>query len=150
MKNLDEVVSFGDAGPTDRGTKIKCVFRVSFDNDMKLKFKARLVFCGYSQIYGVDYKDTYAPTVPVVGVFIMFFISGKFRMHNSIFDVTAVFLVCSVLMETIGAKYLRLSMVRRRPLRSAMIYWIKYCAISKDALIAIVCTKDMTLLAATY
>ena len=37
LKNLDEVVSFGDAGPTDRGTKIKCVFRVSFDNDMKLK-----------------------------------------------------------------------------------------------------------------
>ena len=73
LKNLDEAGTFGDAGPTGRGTKTKFVFRVSFDNDMKLKFKARLVFCGYSQIYGVDYKDTYAPTVPVVGVFIMFF-----------------------------------------------------------------------------
>ena len=74
MKNLDEAGTFGDAGSTGCGTKIKFVFIVSFDNDMKLKFKARLVFCGHSQIYGVDYKDTYAPTVPVVGVFIMFFI----------------------------------------------------------------------------
>ena len=54
LKNLDEAGTFGEAGPTGRGTKTKFVFRVSYDNDMKLKFKARLVFCGYSQIYGLD------------------------------------------------------------------------------------------------
>ena len=95
LTNLDEAGTFGPAGPTGRGTKTKFVFRVSYDNDMKLKFKARLVFLGYSQIYGVDYKDTYAPTVPVVVVFIMFFISGHFKMYNSIFDVTAAFLEAS-------------------------------------------------------
>ena len=59
---------------------------------MNLKFKVRLVYCGYSQIYGIDYKETYASTVPIVVLFILFFISGHQRMFNSIFDVTAAFL----------------------------------------------------------
>ena len=92
LKNLDEACTFGTAGPTGRGAKTKLVFRVSYDNEMKLKFKARLVYCGYSQIKGIDYKETYAPTAPIMVVFVMFFISAYAGMHNSVFDVTAAFL----------------------------------------------------------
>ena len=92
LTNLDEAGTFGPAGPKGRGAKTKLIFRVTFDNEMKLKFKARLVFCGYSQVYGIDYKATYAPTAPITIIFIMFFISGHANLYNSIFDVTAAFL----------------------------------------------------------
>jgi hypothetical protein len=92
LKNLDEAGTFGDAGPTGRGAKTKLVFRVSYDNEMKLTFKARLVYCGYSQVKGIDYKETYVPTAPIMVVFVMFFISAHAGMYNSVFDVTAAFL----------------------------------------------------------
>ena len=54
--------------------------------------KARLVACGYSQIYGVDYKDIYAPTTTNVAVFILFQLGAMFGLKFCAFDVTAAFL----------------------------------------------------------
>jgi hypothetical protein len=92
LSNIDEAGVFGDCPPNGRGMKTKVAFRVSYDNDLKLKFKARLVACGYSQIHGIDYHDTYAPTIPILIVSILLHISGHFNYYNAIFDVTAAFL----------------------------------------------------------
>jgi len=50
------------------GMKVKMVLRVSLDNEFKVKYKARLVACGYSQVLGRDYLDTYSPTVATIVV----------------------------------------------------------------------------------
>ena len=42
--------------------KSKMTYRVSYNPDGSLKLKARFVACGYSQIEGVNYDETYAPT----------------------------------------------------------------------------------------
>jgi hypothetical protein len=42
--------------------KSKYAFRLTRRADGTLKYKVRLVACGYSQVFGRDYEDTYAPT----------------------------------------------------------------------------------------
>ena len=42
--------------------KSKYAFRVTVNVDGTLKYRCRLVGCGYSQILGQDYKNTFAPT----------------------------------------------------------------------------------------
>ena len=43
--------------------KSKFVFDIKYDADMSIRWKARLVLCGYSQIFGLNYDKTYAPTI---------------------------------------------------------------------------------------
>jgi hypothetical protein len=52
-----------DHVPNAHIAKMRLLFQPSFDNDFKIKFKARIVLCGYSQIYGVNYLEIYSPTV---------------------------------------------------------------------------------------
>lgn len=47
---------------TKKAIKSKFAFRLTRKPDGTLKYKVRLVACGYSQVYGRDYLDTYAPT----------------------------------------------------------------------------------------
>ncbi len=83
---------FGPAPQVGRAMKTKLIFKAMYDNDYSIKFKARLVACGYSQIKGVDYEETYAPTVSTVVTFIAIQVGAMYGMEFSSFDVTAAFL----------------------------------------------------------
>ncbi len=81
-----------DVDQSGHGMKTKFVFTCTFRNDYTIKYKARLVVCGYSQIHGIDYDQTYSPTVKITIVFIMLFLVGKLELHIAVCDVTAAFL----------------------------------------------------------
>ena len=76
LKNFDMRGTFGTADQDGHCMKTKLILKYMNNNDYTIKLKARLVACGYSQIYGVDYKETYAPTASCVAVFLIFFQLG--------------------------------------------------------------------------
>jgi hypothetical protein len=53
--------------------KGKWVYSIKYNDDGSVKlFKARWVGCGYSQIEGVDYHDTYGSTLPITPIRLFF------------------------------------------------------------------------------
>jgi hypothetical protein len=54
--------------------KSKYAFRLTIKPDGTLKFRARLVACGYSQVPGMDFDETYAPTAKYKSLCIIFHI----------------------------------------------------------------------------
>jgi hypothetical protein len=79
---LQEQGTFIEAEQFGKAMKTKFVFTTSFKPDFTIKYKARLVVCGYSHIYGVDHEDTYAPTTPVTNILLLH-ISPKSRKQLS-------------------------------------------------------------------
>jgi homoserine dehydrogenase len=65
---LQDQGSFGEAKQYGRVMKSKFVFITSFKQDFTVKYKARLVVCEYSQVSGVDYEETVAPTTPIMNI----------------------------------------------------------------------------------
>lgn len=49
-----------------RALSTKLIFRVLYTNDYQLTFKVRLGIRGFTQVYGVDYLDTYSPAVSTI------------------------------------------------------------------------------------
>jgi hypothetical protein len=83
---------WGEAEQRGRGMKTKLILKYQFDNDFKLKRKARLVVCGYSQIKGLDYTDTFSPTTTTAVVFLILHIASVERYSVGVFDVSAAYL----------------------------------------------------------
>ena len=55
--------SVNDPPPSNqKPIKSKYVFKIKVNRDGTLKYKVRLCACGYSQKYGIDYDETFAPT----------------------------------------------------------------------------------------
>ena len=75
-----------------RTMKTKWVFKVALKNDLTFKFKARLVVCGYSQVQGIDFYETFSPTPSLMVIFIIFHLWGNKNLKAVIYDVTAAFL----------------------------------------------------------
>jgi hypothetical protein len=73
---FDLYKTFPPADQVGHAMKTKLVFTLTFRSDYTLKYKARLVVCGYSQVKGIDYTETFSPTVSVLSVFILLFIAG--------------------------------------------------------------------------
>ena len=71
---------------------MKIVFQTSFDNDFQVKYKARIVLCGYSQIYGINYLATYAPTIGRDTLRAVFMYGLKHRMKRKVYDVKGAFI----------------------------------------------------------
>ena len=75
--------------PRDRRcVKSKWVFKVKRNG----VFRARLVACGYSQIPGVDFTESYAPVVNDITFRIMILLSMIYKLNNVIIDVETAFL----------------------------------------------------------
>ena len=75
-----------------RAMKSKIILRYMFKNDFTIKYRGRLVACGYSQIHGLDYHETYAPTVNNVVVFILLQLIASRKLFAGSVDVSAAFL----------------------------------------------------------
>ena len=57
-----------------------------------IRLKARLVARGFSQIYGIDYLDTYAPVVKLASIRILLAIAAVFGLEIHQMDVVTAFL----------------------------------------------------------
>ncbi len=111
-------------------------------NDMTYKFKARLVVCGYSQVYGIDYSETYSPTTPISTTFMLMHIGASLNLFTAIFDVTAAFLegtndlkqycwlpnpyLVSMVFISLEWRLSKLFMVKSKLQRSGLIYCTLY------------------------
>jgi hypothetical protein len=75
------------------GMKMKMLLKCAYNNDYSIKYKARLVACGYSQIHMRDFNETYAPTVAILVVLLVLHIAAALSLHTGTFDVTSAFLL---------------------------------------------------------
>ena len=92
LDQLSERKTFKKAGHSGPGAKSRLVFDVTLDSNMELKFKTRFVLCGYSQIKGVNYDQTFAPTVTRGSVMIVIYIGLKRGFVFEIIDIGNAFL----------------------------------------------------------
>ena len=93
MRGFYERNTFGEER-TDctRAHKSRLLLKYLFDNDYKIKCKVRWIVCGYSQIKGIDYFDTYSPTPTNAVVFLLMHLIAKYNLVMTMFDVSAAFL----------------------------------------------------------
>lgn len=94
LRNLEDYGCFGAAPQNGRGMKMKLILIYKYDNDFSIRAKARLVVCGYSQIKGIEYMDTYAPTTLTLVVNIVIHLIGHLKLFTGDFDVGGAFLEC--------------------------------------------------------
>ncbi|KAH9163017.1 hypothetical protein LEN26_000680 [Aphanomyces euteiches] len=58
----------------------KWVFKIKYDKNHNIeKFKSRMVARGFTQIYGVDYSETFAPVIKHVSVRLIFTLSAVYK-----------------------------------------------------------------------
>ena len=80
-----------------RPMKTKWVFTIKRNIDGSIeKFKARLVGCGYSQIEGVDYKETFASTIRGTTIRCFFAEAAALDLELELVDVTKAFTQATV------------------------------------------------------
>jgi hypothetical protein len=88
LSALDDRKTFAIASQHGRAMKSRMLLKVSYDTNYNLKFKARLVACGYSQMYGIDYKETCAPITTFSSLLLILTLCGCANMFLSGLDVT--------------------------------------------------------------
>lgn len=80
--------------PRDQGVvKCKWIFRKKYDENGNLqRYKARLVACGYSQVQGIDFNETYSPVIKMKSIRILLAVAIErdWKIHQV--DITAAYL----------------------------------------------------------
>ena len=80
--------------------KTKWVYKLKHGAEGELKsFKVRLVACGYAQVYGVDFDETYSPVARLTSLRFVFAIAAQIRLKVHQMDVETAFLNASVTEE---------------------------------------------------
>lgn len=62
-------------------------------------YKVRLVACGYAQIFGIDFDETYSPVARLTCLRILFAIAAQLRLRIHQMDVDTAFLDAEVTEE---------------------------------------------------
>jgi hypothetical protein len=94
-KELSNFNSRGIAREADqngKAMKTKLVLKYTYTENYELKRKTRFVVCGYSQVQGVDFQETYAPTTNNIVTSIVCQVCTARGFYMVTFDVTAAFL----------------------------------------------------------
>lgn len=81
-----------DAPKDSRVVQCKWVLRKKYDSENKVRYRARLVAKGFSQIEGVDYTDTFSPVVRHTTLRLLFALSVQLSLDIVHLDVTTAFL----------------------------------------------------------
>ena len=68
------------------------VYQLKCDPSKELRYKARYVAQGYTQKYGLNYLDTYAPTARTTSLKMIIQISVQYNFHTHHCDVTTAYL----------------------------------------------------------
>jgi hypothetical protein len=75
-----------------RPLKVKWVYDLKLDvTTKKLRYKARIVGCGYAQIEGIDYQQTFASTIRAVTIRLFFAEVATRDLHTKLIDVIKAF-----------------------------------------------------------
>jgi hypothetical protein len=79
--------------PKDRKvTKSRWVYKIKLNRDGSVeRFKSRFVVCGYSQVKGVDYTDSFSATMRATSFRILLALAAGERLKLEHFDVTNAF-----------------------------------------------------------
>ena len=94
MKGIADSGTFGPKIADYRGpaVKSKWAFRTSREADGSVKFRSRIVGKGYSQIAGVDYYETFAPTIAVKSLLMLLHIAASEDMEIKNLDISNAYL----------------------------------------------------------
>jgi hypothetical protein len=92
VKNKTWILTTLSAGR--KAISCKWVFKhKTNENGEVVRFKARLVARGFTQVYGVDYMDTFAPVAKLAAIRILFAIAAKEDLEIQHMDVVTAFLI---------------------------------------------------------
>ena len=72
--------------------KMRWVFRKKVNADGSIRYKARLVVCGYSQIQGEDFFNTHAPTLSLGSLRMLIALASRLRLNLHNIDIKTAFL----------------------------------------------------------
>ena len=73
-------------------TKSKWVYTIKYNRDGSVdKFKSRFVVCGYSQVKGFDYENTFSATLRSTSFRLLMALAAGEKLHLDHFDVTNAF-----------------------------------------------------------
>ena len=72
--------------------KTKWVYKIKHGANGEIKsYKVRLVACGYAQIFGVDFDETYSPVARLTSLRIVFAIAAQLRLRVHQIDMDTTF-----------------------------------------------------------